>query len=124
MVQLVRVITESARRLHADPYIPVGEAGNQELVIIHKYIADRFSPVFDDMFFCLFGKTAEKFLVGIGFQVPLCQSGCRCRQEFPVICRMGQHFFHEVLAVIRHMIDGVSLILHGLQQQAHRLRRV
>lgn len=117
MDNLPRVFAKPSGRLHTDINIAVGNAGNQQGLVIIKHRARGFTPgnrhlflyngiLFDKPLLILFSRDTSRCFFYLVF-----------RQETPVISKTSRNSFHQLFAVFRQRIHLVSRFLHGTQQQ-------
>ena len=112
-----QVFAKTSGRLHTDINIAVGDAGNQQGLVMIKHRARGFTPGSRHLFLHNGIQFTKPLLILFGRDASRCFFYLFFRKEAPVVGKARRNFIYQLFAAFRQIIHLVPRFLHGTQQQ-------
>ena len=124
MIDFIRILAKSARRLHRNKNVAVHHAGNQQKIIIKENITWRFAPILLQALLYLFRQCLIIIAVCTDEELGIGIINLLFAHVVPVIRRTGNELVDKLLPVRRNMVNDITCITQILQQQTHAFNTV
>ena len=124
MIDFIRILAKSARRLHRNKNVAVHHAGNQQKIIIKENLARGFAPIVRQTLLYLFRQRPVIIAVCTDEQLGIGIINLLFAHVVPVIRRTGNKLVDKLLPVRRNMVNDITCITQVLQQQTHAFNTV
>ena len=124
MIDFIRILAKSARRLHRNKNIAIHRSGNQQKIIIKENLARRFAPILLQALLYLFRQCLIIIAVCTDEELGIGIINLLFAHVVPVIRRTGNELVDKLLPVRRNMVNDIACLPQILQQQTHAFNTV